>query len=213
MNSSERAEAVYWHELDSKIGRLLLVGDGERLRAIHFQGGRHPRCPADTWIRSPAPFESVVAQLQEYFAGARREFDLPLAAEGTPFQCVVWQALLCIPYGTTVSYSELARRIGRPGASRATGAANGANPLPIIVPCHRVIGVDGSLTGFGGGIDIKRRLLALEGVACAGRNVVAPQADRLRPATVQSGVRDASPRLSLLNGGLAFACPPFNSNG
>ncbi|MGH8242936.1 MAG: methylated-DNA--[protein]-cysteine S-methyltransferase [Steroidobacteraceae bacterium] len=157
---------MHWLELDSPIGRLLLVGDDARLRAIHFQAGPHPARPSAAWIRSTTPFTTVVTQLQQYFAGSRREFDLPFLAEGTPFQCAIWQAILHIPYGTTIAYSELARRVGRPGASRAAGAANGANPLPIVVPCHRVIGADGTLTGFGGGLDIKIRLLALEGATC-----------------------------------------------
>jgi methylated-DNA-[protein]-cysteine S-methyltransferase len=105
-------------------------------------------------------------QLAEYFAGKRRVFSLPLAPRGTPFQRSVWQALRQIPYGETVSYGELARRLGSTSGARAVGLANGANPLPIIVPCHRVIGADGSLTGFGGGLTIKRALLALEGAAC-----------------------------------------------
>jgi methylated-DNA-[protein]-cysteine S-methyltransferase len=111
-------------------------------------------------------FSEAIAQLEEYFAGERRDFSLPLPLEGTPFQTTVWSALRTIPYGATVSYGELARRIGRPSASRAVGAANGANPLPIILPCHRVIGADRSLTGFGGGLETKRFLLAFEaGVA------------------------------------------------
>ena len=103
------------------------------------------------------------AQLGEYFAGRRRTFDLPLTPEGTTFQCSVWMALRAIPYGATISYRALAERIGRPSAMRAVGAANGRNPLPIVVPCHRVIGADGSLTGFGGGLPTKRFLLELEG--------------------------------------------------
>ena len=111
-------------------------------------------------------FSEAIAQLEEYFAGERRDFSLPLPLEGTPFQTTVWSALRTIPYGATVSYGELARRIGRPSASRAVGAANGANPLPIILPCHRVIGADRSLKGFGGGLETKRFLLAFEaGVA------------------------------------------------
>ena len=159
---------MYWHEMESPVGPLLLAGDGRSLRLVYFQTGPHAhggaparRAGAD-WIEDAKPFRTVLAQLGEYFAARRREFDLPLAPEGTPFQRAVWQALTRIPYGETVSYSELARRIGRPQASRAVGLANGANPLPIIVPCHRVIGADGSLTGFGGGLDIKRKLLALE---------------------------------------------------
>ncbi len=160
-----RSDTWYWHEIDSPVGRLLLAGDGERLIGMGLQSGPRPLCPADSWRADAAPFRAAVRQLQEYFAGARRRFDLPLAPRGTEFQRRVWRALTQIPYGQTTSYGELARRIGKPGASRAVGLANGANPLPIIVPCHRVIGADGSLTGFGGGLPIKRKLLALEGGA------------------------------------------------
>ena len=153
---------MYWHQIESPVGKLLLAGDGRSLRFIHFQSGPHARKPAADWVSDPAPFASAVAQLAEYFAGRRTRFDLPLAPQGTEFQRAVWKALIRIPYGETLSYGELARRIGKPNASRAVGLANGANPLPIVVPCHRVIGADGSLTGFGGGLDIKRRLLALE---------------------------------------------------
>jgi len=156
-------DTLYWHEIDSPVGRLLLAGDGDSLIQVGFQSGPRPLRPADSWIVDGAPFRAVVAQLHEYFAGKRRRFDLPLAPRGTDFQRRVWRALTEIPYGNTISYGELARRIGKPSASRAVGLANGANPLPIIVPCHRVIGADGSLTGFGGGLPIKRRLLALEG--------------------------------------------------
>jgi methylated-DNA-[protein]-cysteine S-methyltransferase len=106
--------------------------------------------------------DPVTAQLREYFSGSRREFDVKLSPRGTEFQRAVWNELLRVPYGTTISYGELARRIGRPDAVRAVGAANGANPIPIIVPCHRVIGANGTLTGYGGGLDRKRWLLDLE---------------------------------------------------
>ena len=158
-------DTLYWHEIDSAVGRLLLAGDGESLIQVCFQSGPRPLRPQAGWIADAAPFPAAVAQLEEYFAGKRRRFDLPLAPRGTEFQRCVWRALMEIPYGRTVSYGELARRIARPSASRAVGLANGANPLPIIVPCHRVIGADGSLTGFGGGLPIKRKLLALEGSA------------------------------------------------
>ena len=116
----------------------------------------------ERWERTEEPFREAIAQLGAYFQRRLRRFDLALAPEGTPFERDVWSALREIPYGETVSYSELARRIGRPAASRAVGAANGKNPIPIIVPCHRVIGANGSLTGFGGGLGLKRRLLDLE---------------------------------------------------
>jgi methylated-DNA-[protein]-cysteine S-methyltransferase len=167
-----KTSALYWHEIDSPIGRLLLAGDGASLIQVGFQGGPHPLRPADDWIADGTPFRLAIAQLGEYFAGKRRRFDLPLAPRGTEFQRQVWRALTEIPYGKTVSYGELARRIGKPNGPRAVGLANGANPLPIIVPCHRVIGADGSLTGFGGGLPIKRKLLALEG---AGEEDAGPQ--------------------------------------
>ena len=156
------SDMLYWHEIDSPVGRLLLAGDGTSLVQVCFQSGPRPQQPPGGWTADPAPFRTVMAQLAEYFAGKRRRFDLPLAPRGTEFQRRVWRALTEIPYGKTVSYSELARRIDKPSASRAVGLANGANPLPIIVPCHRVIGADGSLTGFGGGLPIKRKLLELE---------------------------------------------------
>jgi methylated-DNA-[protein]-cysteine S-methyltransferase len=155
-------ETLYWREIGSPIGRLLLVGDGASLIRLHFQSGPKPLAPEKEWIEQPASFETVTGQLSEYFQGRRRTFDLPLAPRGTQFQRHVWLALREIPYGETISYGELARRIGKPSASRAVGLANGANPLPIIVPCHRVIGADGTLTGFGGGLAVKRKLLALE---------------------------------------------------
>lgn len=151
-----------WCETPTPIGWLLLTGDDAGLRGIFFPGSHRPAKVAKEWQRADGPFRETISQLHAYFAGRLRRFDLPLAPEGTPFQREVWSALTDIPYGETVSYSELARRIGRPTAVRAVGAANGRNPLPIVVPCHRVIGADGSLTGFGGGLEIKRRLLELE---------------------------------------------------
>jgi methylated-DNA-[protein]-cysteine S-methyltransferase len=155
---------LYWYQTDSPVGPLLLAAEAQSLTRVHFQGGPRPLRPPPEWRRDAAPFALVLGQLEEYFAGTRRTFSVPLAPHGTAFQLSVWQALRAIPYGETLSYGELARRLG--SAPRAVGAANGANPLPIIVPCHRVIGADGSLTGFGGGLGIKRALLALEGAAC-----------------------------------------------
>jgi len=157
---------MYWHQTHSPVGTLLLAGDAETLRRVHFQAGPRPLRPPAGWRQDAAPFAAVLTQLAEYFSGTRRAFELPLAPAGTPFQLAVWQALRAIPYGKTVSYGAVAQRLGLTGGARAVGLANGANPLPIIVPCHRVIGADGSLTGFGGGLDIKRWLLALEGAAC-----------------------------------------------
>jgi methylated-DNA-[protein]-cysteine S-methyltransferase len=157
---------MYWYETDSPVGTLLLAADEAALMRVHFQAGPRPLRPPPAWRRDAAPFAAALAQLREYFCGARRVFRLPLAPRGSPFQRTVWAALQAIPYGETVSYGELARGLGLAGGARAVGLANGANPLPIIVPCHRVIGADGSLTGFGGGLDIKRVLLSLEGAAC-----------------------------------------------
>jgi methylated-DNA-[protein]-cysteine S-methyltransferase len=148
--------------LDSPIGPLRLAADAQGLREVWFTSGRHQREPAPSWVHEPAALDFARVQLQEYFAGVRQTFDLPLHPMGTPFQLTVWRELARIPYGATISYGELARRIGQPQAMRAVGAANGRNPLPIVLPCHRVIGADGSLTGFGGGLPTKRFLLAME---------------------------------------------------
>jgi len=171
------AQLTYWQEIATPVGPLLLAGDTRALSLVHFQAGPHPLRPPADWREAVAPFTGAVGQLQEYFAGVRRVFELTLAPQGTPFQLTVWQALRKIPYGETLSYGELAQRIGAPGAARAVGLANGANPLPIIVPCHRVIGADGSLTGFGGGLPIKRALLSLEGAACVA-DLFSPNASR-----------------------------------
>jgi methylated-DNA-[protein]-cysteine S-methyltransferase len=149
--------------LDSPIGKLLIAGDIQAVRYIGFPKNDAPRDPEAGWIHvSTEPLEQAGRQLREYFAGKRIIFELPLAPEGTEFQKCVWRKLLAIPYGQTISYGELARQIGNPKASRAVGAANGQNPIPILIPCHRVIGANGKLTGFGGGLPIKEALLALE---------------------------------------------------
>lgn len=153
---------MYYCYLDTPIGELLLAGDFDALRLIAFPDGAMRRSPEDGWTYSEEPFAEARRQLREYFRGERRTFDLPLRANGTAFQLAVLEALGEIPYGATASYGEVARRIGRPGAARAVGAANGRNPLPIVIPCHRVIGSDGGLTGFGGGIATKKALLELE---------------------------------------------------
>lgn len=148
----------------SPIGALLLIAADARLAAIHFDGQGLERFRRGTPVRDdgwPVLVETG-RQLREYFAGARRDFDLPLDFGGTPFQRSVWETLLTIPYGQTWSYADVADRLGRPTATRAVGAANGQNPIPIVGPCHRVIGKNGSLTGFGGGLPVKERLLALE---------------------------------------------------
>ena len=151
--------------IDSPVGRLLLVCDDDGITEIRFSSADLPPPPDADWEHDPAGLRVLAAQLREYFAATRTEFDIPLRPSGTEFQRQVWDALVAIPYGETISYGELAARIGRPSASRAVGLANGANPLPIVVPCHRVVGADGSLTGFGGGLDRKRFLLGLEGAA------------------------------------------------
>jgi methylated-DNA-[protein]-cysteine S-methyltransferase len=148
----------------SPVGPLLLASNGDALCLIEFANPRHPAARGGDWHESDdAVLRTARRQLGEYFDGARREFDLPLAPRGTSFQQQVWQSLRGIPYGETISYASLATRIGRQSAIRAVGAANGRNPLPIVVPCHRVIGADGSLTGFGGGLPTKQFLLQLEG--------------------------------------------------
>lgn len=153
---------VLYTYLESPIGPLLLAGDGLRLSKVGLPNGKGRVAPHDDWRRDDEQFFETRAQLTAYFAGELRTFDLQLTPTGSPFQLSVWRALGTIPFGATVSYGEIANRIGRPSASRAVGAANGANPIPIIVPCHRVIGASGALTGFGGGIETKRWLLAHE---------------------------------------------------
>ena len=155
---------MQYRYIDSPIGSLLLAGDQAGLRIIGFPRGKGRVDPQAHWRENIDHFNDVESQLREYFAGQRREFDLRLAPEGTEFQRAVWRALQTIGYGETRSYGDIAKQIARPQAVRAVGAANGRNPLPIVIPCHRVIGSDGSLTGFGGGLDSKRFLLALEGV-------------------------------------------------
>lgn len=147
---------------ESPVGELLLSADDRGLRTLEFAEGPRPVAPRPEWTRADAEFEDLHRQLNEYFAGRRTSFDVRLAPEGSPFQLRVWEQLQQIPYGATISYGELARRVGNPAASRAVGLANGKNPISIIIPCHRVIGATGKLTGFGGGLENKRKLLALE---------------------------------------------------
>lgn len=165
---------LFFDRIDTPIGTLTLAADAVGLRHIEFPSNRHPVDRAG-WVPgaegAAAEIIAVAArQLREYFDGTRTSFDLPLAPEGTAFQCEVWRMLATIPYGATWSYRDLAHAIGKPAAMRAVGAANGRNPLPIVLPCHRVIGADGSLTGFGGGLPIKEALLRLEGALPAGGN-------------------------------------------
>jgi methylated-DNA-[protein]-cysteine S-methyltransferase len=156
--------------IQSPLDELLLVGDGDGLHRLDMQKGRRATPIDPAWQRDDDAFDDLKTQLSEYFDGARREFDLKLSLAGNPFELRVWNALLEIPYGETASYGQIARRIGAPDAARAVGLANGRNPVAVIVPCHRVIGADGSLTGYGGGLDRKRLLLDLEArVASSGQ--------------------------------------------
>jgi len=149
-------------QIESPVGPLLLVADEAGLRQILFVNGRHQARPDPSWKLDAAQLNKTISQLRSYFAGEREAFDLTLAPEGTAFQQEVWRRLCEIQYGETISYGELARRMGNPQASRAVGLANGSNPIPIVIPCHRVIGSNGKLTGYGGGLPIKEKLLALE---------------------------------------------------
>lgn len=164
---SQPADTIHCFDMASPVGVLRLIADDQGLREIWFEREDRPETMPPEWIhasehRLSKPLAAARQQLQEYFAGERQHFELTLHPVGTPFQLSVWQQLRLIPYGTTISYGELARRVGNPNASRAVGAANGRNPLSIVVPCHRVIGANGSLTGFSGGLPIKQKLLALE---------------------------------------------------
>jgi methylated-DNA-[protein]-cysteine S-methyltransferase len=154
-----------WTRIESPIGELTIVAENDAIVAIEMSPAR-PDATAGAVLDDAHPLlNEAKRQLDAYFTRELHEFSLPLRPAGTAFQQRVWKALERIPYGATVSYGDIARAIGAPGSSRAVGAANGANPLPIVVPCHRVIGSNGSLTGYGGGLDRKRKLLALETVA------------------------------------------------
>jgi methylated-DNA-[protein]-cysteine S-methyltransferase len=154
----------YFTHVDSPLGTILLVSNGSSLTGLYFVGQKYVAQPAEDWIQTEVaqPFRDAQRQLTEYFAGERRTFDLPLSFEGTPFQQRVWHAIAAIPCGETISYGALAKSAGAPGSARAAGAATGRNPISLVVPCHRVVGTDGSLTGYAGGLDRKRRLLTLE---------------------------------------------------
>ena len=146
----------------TRCGPLLVAGDRAGLRSIAFEREGRRTVPEADWIEDDGFLQGAVDQLMAYFAGRLQEFELKLAPRGTEFQIAVWEAVAAIPYGTTTSYGHVAAEIGRPAAVRAVGAANGANPLPIVIPCHRVIGSNGKLTGYGGGLDLKASLLELE---------------------------------------------------
>ena|SRR6266705_1530266 len=153
---------IYYSWFESPVGKLLLAGSRTGLKLVSFGSGNRARRVEPEWQVDNSAFVEVFDQLQSYFAGERQNFELDLVLQGTDFQKKVWTALRNIPYGETISYKELAEIVGSPKAVRAVGAANGANPIPIIIPCHRVIGHDGSLTGFGGGLPLKKQLLELE---------------------------------------------------
>lgn len=153
---------MYYKYIPSPVGRLLLGGQTSILEMIGFPEGKGVISPGDDWIQDDSVFKQAEDQLNEYFEGERQQFDLKMKPSGTPFQLSVLAALQEIPFGQTTSYRNIAESIGRPKAVRAVGAANGRNPLPIVIPCHRVIGADGSLTGFGGGLAAKSLLLNLE---------------------------------------------------
>jgi len=168
VNTEVQSVNTFCH-VDSPIGRLLLTSDGTALTGLYTNPSRKSQS-TQGWEEDAGigPLAATARQLHEYFAGTRREFDLPLRLQGTVFQRRVWQELTEIPYGTTWSYGQLAKRLGNPNASRAVGLANGQNPISILVPCHRVIGADGSLTGYGGGLERKQWLLTHEGVLSRG---------------------------------------------
>ena len=154
---------TYTTTMASPIGPICLSGTDAGLTRVDFQDGMRPVETESTWQEEPERFTTAVQQLQEYFAGRRQTFNLDLAPVGTPFQQQVWQALQRIPFGTTITYQELAQRIGKPKGARAVGSANGCNPIAIIIPCHRVIGRDGRLRGYASGLPIKHKLLQHEG--------------------------------------------------
>lgn len=155
---------TYFSLLPSPVGDLTLTSDGQSLTAIYFEAPKYGPASTDGWVRDDAPLAEARRQLDEYFRGERTDFDLALAPSGTDFQRSVWTALSHIPFAVTTSYGAIAAQLGRPAASRAVGAANGRNPISIVVPCHRVVGSGGDLTGYGGGLDRKRWLLNHEAV-------------------------------------------------
>jgi methylated-DNA-[protein]-cysteine S-methyltransferase len=158
----QRVSEMFYTRMESPVGILLMAADGQGLRLVSFESSKRAASVRPDWREDRAPFAEVIRQLQTYFSGELKTFDIPLAPEGTEFQLLVWNSLRRIPYGETISYAQLAQNIGNPKAVRAVGLANGCNPIPIIIPCHRVIGSNGSLTGFGGGLPNKKKLLALE---------------------------------------------------
>jgi len=154
----------YYDFYESPQGQMLLVAADEGLSGVYFDGQKYLPTVASQWRRDAqyATLRQAKRELGEYFAGERKRFEVALAPEGTPFQCSVWKAISTVSFGQTITYAELARRAGHPGSARAAGAATGRNPIGVIVPCHRIVGADGSLTGYAGGLEVKRALLALE---------------------------------------------------
>ena len=174
-------EIVRWCRIETPLGTVRIVARGEAIAGIWFDGQKYDAVPDAAWHESPNDplLRDAARQLREYFAGRRERFDLALAPQGTAFQKSVWREIAKVPAGRTASYGDLARRIGRPSAARAVGAAVGRNPLSVAVPCHRIVGSDGSLTGYAGGLDRKRALLALECVEVdAAQDAVAAGRDR-----------------------------------
>jgi methylated-DNA-[protein]-cysteine S-methyltransferase len=173
---NEHARSIY-STCPSPFGDLFLISDGDALTGLHLpeHDDRPAPGPEPGWLRDDAAFREVRNQLRAYFEGELIEFEIPLRMAGTEFQRLAWNELIKIPYGTTISYAEQAQRIGRPGAARAVGAANGRNPIAIVVPCHRVIGANGTLTGYGGGLDRKQWLLDHE-------TILSEKGKKARPA-------------------------------
>jgi methylated-DNA-[protein]-cysteine S-methyltransferase len=158
---------IRYTRIHTPLGTLLAIAEGDTLTGLYFEGGRHAPKASREWTEDGAcaPLKRCARQVADYLDGKRKDFDLPLTPSGTAFQQRVWREIARIPYGQTITYAELAKRAGSPGSARAAGAATGRNPLSIIVPCHRVVGSSGSLTGYAGGLDRKARLLRLEGIA------------------------------------------------
>ncbi len=158
-----KSKNLYYTHVETPVGRLLLAGDGDVLHYLSFPSGKMAFGPQQTWTENKGAFRNARQQLEAYFAGELTRFDIPIHLAGTEFQNRTWRTLATIPFGQTRTYGWLAKAVGSPGASRAVGAANGVNPIPIILPCHRIIGANGALTGFGGGLPTKQFLLQLEG--------------------------------------------------
>lgn len=154
---------IYYDYISGPVGQFLIAGTETALHFTGFTTEYQQRPPKDDWKRDNVPLRYAIPAFEAYFAGEFIEFNVPIAPKGTSFQMEVWQALQAIPYGQTASYGDIAKKLGKPGASRAVGGANNKNHLPVIIPCHRIIGADGSMTGFGSGIEAKIKLLKLEG--------------------------------------------------